>query len=278
MSWHFSRKLVELCENLPSSPELEEESSAESFWAGKPFAPWKSMPFAPDDSCSGKMRGICHRSPFGTMFVPSTDEYGGALLTWFREVFLARTSAPSARGKALTESIADCGERWPESSQRSNPSLCSSKIHHTYALADLSESSKTLTAWGTTQRGVCLELTPVALPISESACGLLPTPTTRGNEMSPYMLKWPAHRNMKDLLDRLARGDRLPTPTARLYGTNRGGAAGRNGKVRPSLKKLTGGPWITFREWMMGWPIGWTESAPLATDRFHQWLDWPGTR
>jgi hypothetical protein len=24
-------------------------------------------------------------------------------------------------------------------------------------------------------------------------------------------------------------------------------------------------------EWLMGWPIGWTASAPLATDKFRQW-------
>lgn len=24
-------------------------------------------------------------------------------------------------------------------------------------------------------------------------------------------------------------------------------------------------------EWLMGWPIGWTDSSPLATDRFQQW-------
>ncbi len=27
-----------------------------------------------------------------------------------------------------------------------------------------------------------------------------------------------------------------------------------------------------FVEWLMGWPIGWTASLPLATDRFRQWL------
>jgi len=27
-----------------------------------------------------------------------------------------------------------------------------------------------------------------------------------------------------------------------------------------------------FVEWLMGWPIGWTELQPLAMDRFQQWL------
>jgi hypothetical protein len=27
-------------------------------------------------------------------------------------------------------------------------------------------------------------------------------------------------------------------------------------------------PWV---EWLMGWPIGWTDLRPLETDRFHKW-------
>jgi hypothetical protein len=26
-------------------------------------------------------------------------------------------------------------------------------------------------------------------------------------------------------------------------------------------------------EWLMGWPIGWTNLKPLETDKFQQWLD-----
>lgn len=31
-------------------------------------------------------------------------------------------------------------------------------------------------------------------------------------------------------------------------------------------------------EWLMGWPIGWTASEPLAMDKFQQWLDSHGRR
>ena len=31
-------------------------------------------------------------------------------------------------------------------------------------------------------------------------------------------------------------------------------------------------------EWFMGWPIGWTASEPLGTDRFRQWLLGHGRR
>lgn len=77
------------------------------------------------------------------------------------------------------------------------------------------------------------------------------------------MQKWPAHRRLAEM---------VPTPTAQLYGYNRGGAAGRTGKARPSLEALIGGINIALREWLMGWPMGWANSsAPLATDRFLEW-------
>jgi hypothetical protein len=32
------------------------------------------------------------------------------------------------------------------------------------------------------------------------------------------------------------------------------------------------------QEWLMGWPVGWTESTAPATDKFRQWLDSHGKR
>lgn len=75
------------------------------------------------------------------------------------------------------------------------------------------------------------------------------------------------HRRLKKLFEF------LPTPTASSYGSNRGGAAGRVGKTRKSLSGVLGGPENPeWREWLMGWPIGWTDLKPLATDRFRSWL------
>ena len=73
-------------------------------------------------------------------------------------------------------------------------------------------------------------------------------------------------------------GGQLPTPTASTYGNNRGGAAGRAGKIRPSLNSLASGVGLRlnpeFVEWMMGLPIGWTGSEPLGMEscRFRERL------
>ena len=262
MSWHYSLALEEAFSEACSSD-------------GAPSAPWNSTPSASDDSCSDKMKGTCHRSPFGMMFVPSTDAHGEGLLTWFLVGFPARTSVRLDNEKALMANTPDCGERWLASFQKPDQSLYSSKILRICVLADLSECSKTLTAWGTTRRGVCLERKIVELHTRENACGLLPTPTTVGNECSPSMQKWPAHQRLMELLGRF----KLPTLRASRWGPEDSrGANGRTGKTRPSLEALTGGPWISFREWMMAWPLGWSGSAPLGTDRFRQWCDWHGRR
>jgi hypothetical protein len=80
MSWHYSQAL--------EVAYLEANSLA-----GEPSAPSNSMPSAPDDSCSDKMKGTHHRSLYGTMFAPSTDATGAALLMWFRAASRVRTSA-----------------------------------------------------------------------------------------------------------------------------------------------------------------------------------------
>ena len=32
----------------------------------------------------------------------------------------------------------------------------------------------------------------------------------------------------------------------------------------------------TFVEWLMGWPLGWTDLKPLETDKYQQWLQQHG--
>jgi DNA (cytosine-5)-methyltransferase 1 len=76
----------------------------------------------------------------------------------------------------------------------------------------------------------------------------------------------------------------LQTIVAAMYPTPRiGDATGgttSNESQRRKKRKLVdvfprdGGPLNPrFVEWLMGWPIGWTDLEPLATDRFQLWLE-----
>jgi DNA (cytosine-5)-methyltransferase 1 len=41
--------------------------------------------------------------------------------------------------------------------------------------------------------------------------------------------------------------------------------AGNGGKLNPT--------WV---EWLMGWPLGWTDLKPLEMDKFQKWLEQHG--
>ncbi len=66
-----------------------------------------------------------------------------------------------------------------------------------------------------------------------NAIGYLHTPTTKANYTASSMQKWPCAREFKRVFGRVSQ---------------------------------------TIHEWLMGWPIGWTDLKPLATDKFQQWL------
>jgi hypothetical protein len=64
----------------------------------------------------------------------------------------------------------------------------------------------------------------------------------------------------------------IPTPTARDWKDNGTSPAelSRNSKT---LATVDGGKLNpTWVEWLMGWPLGWTDCAPLATDKWQSWL------
>ena len=56
------------------------------------------------------------------------------------------------------------------------------------------------------------------------------------------------------------------TPTASTGGPEPEGKTGR--KLVTQVGGSLNPPWV---EWFMGWPLGWTDSAHSATDRFRQW-------
>lgn len=267
--------------------------------AGARSAPSRSIPtvraFWRSDSVTGCL--ILFRS--GTISARSTGGRGAAGSTSFPVVSRARISAAPDAAQGSPESGADFGSKCSALLARCGLRMCSPKTRRTFALEGWASSSQGLPTWGLMLRGVCLELGTSVRPTDATACGsLLPTPTGAGNEGSPSMQKWPAHRALRMLptpqasdhrgqaskhWTRKGHGPRLvpglavdrgylPTPTATLYGSNQGGAAGRSGPKRQSLEGLTGGVLIALREWMMGWPLGWSASEPLATDRFREWL------
>ena len=81
---------------------------------------------------------------------------------------------------------------------------------------------------------------------------------------------WEHHPN-SNLAEQVAVRELFPTPTCQ-DSKNNGSPSQQNRNSKP-LNAAIGGalnpPWV---EWLMGWPIGWTDSKPLATDKYHSWL------
>ena len=110
-----------------------------------------------------------------------------------------------------------------------------------------------------------------------------PTPTKQDGENCAGPSQW--NRNSDPLNVAVLRGGTktplsFPTPSSN-NGT--GGATGLAGGAgnRKKLYKMFGEEegkklgcqslnpsWV---EWLMGWPVGWTDSRPLATVRFQRW-------
>ena len=153
------------------------------FSGGVLSAGWKSTPTTQKGSCNDKTKGFYHPSPFGTMYVPSTDTLGTELLMWFRADSLANPSAtqPTEKQQPWTFS-----QKCFESLRKSTPDLCSLKM---LSYHPLSAPQKTL------NRSVIKPKSPlfqrqtwVQTTLGEDT-GFLHTPTCTANYTAPSMMK-----------------------------------------------------------------------------------------
>ena len=157
--------------------------------------------------------------------------------------------------------------------------------------------------------GQCWELPTLAHRTSATDSGLWPTPVASdiGSRNKPYSqggtplslaVKWPTPNagdskqtgNVANWerrqIDKAMQGinlqqsltvavNRWPTPTARIHKGGGNSMTRKDGKSRSDMldwavEYQTGmrlNP--TWVEWLMGWPLGWTDLKPLEMDKFH---------
>ncbi len=126
---------------------------------------------------------------------------------------------------------------------------------------------------------------------------LYPTPTTEGIDGGSNSRKaakargmWPTatardwkganteqgltRKDGKSRMDQLANAVAWPTPTTFDAGNPLPPRKkNKSGGQKPPLVSVVGGQLNpTWVEWLMGWPLEWTDLKPLATDKFPQWL------
>lgn len=160
-------------------------------------------------------------------------------------------------------------------------------------IEDLGESLETWPRSGMTRSGIAYQLQPLAPLTAETASGLLPTPAAspagwRNIEIVDKNGNPPTHANQrwydkktgrvvqKDLRHVVERG-MWPTPTAsehkyRLQGNTQQskglGAMARRGQLLTEREResgMSGQLNPTWVEWLMGFPLGWTDLGPSAT-------------
>jgi len=277
MSWLISRAMMEAYANSRSSLGLAAEYSAVTCSDGEPFAQLNVMPTQHPFWRNDKTTDICARSPFGLTSRRLMDDHGAALLTSFLAGFHARTCQSQDEAQGLMEHAAGCGENLRGLLARYDPATHSLKTVQGSLFSDLTECSVTLPRSGTMRNGECYQRPMLERRTKESGFGLLPetipTPTICGN----YNRKG-ASKTSGDGLATYVR--KFPTPCARDYkGARSDSAMAETGRCQatnslPDALQSIGnyGPMNpTFPEWLMGWPIGWTESKPLETDKFREW-------
>ncbi len=248
MSWLFSRALVEAF-----SEDICSDGEPSALLSGNPI---QQAFCAPD-----RMTAFSRPSRFGMTFAPLTDDHGAAVLTSFLAAFPAR-----------------CSVTWPRS--------------------------------GMTAAGQCWELPTLEHRTSGTGSGLWPAPTASqarsegmilqmrnlvdagvldraeaeamisGSLTPPRMEKWPTptvcgNYNRKGASP--TSGDGLATavyqtPVARMWKDN-GTNPSELERNSPTLAMQAGGSLNpTWVEWLMGWPLGWTDLKPLETDKSHSAL------
>ena len=272
MSWLYSQVLVEaFLEDI----SLDGEQCVQSSGSSTPQAYC-----APD-----KMTGFSRLSRFGMTFKPLKENLGEELLTLYLAAFHAPTFPQQEKEQELMEKPLECGEKWRGSFTKYDPDTSLWRTHQCSLLGDLEEFSETWPQWGLMRDGECWEQTTLERTIRGTESGSLenwPTPrscSAMAATITPESA-WNEKRNPN--LETIVGQRMFPTPTTRDYKGANGfettkrkiadGQRAHMGQLPNVVQHLEQRPiggtlnpnWV---EWLMGWPLGWTDLKPLEMDK-----------
>ena len=265
MSWLFSQALVE-------------EYLGENFSDGEPSALLNGNPIQLAYCAPDKMTDFSRLSRFGMTYKPLTENRGEELLTLYRAGFHAKTSQPQEKEQELTESDQECGDTWRGWLAKYDPDSCSWRTAQCSLLEDLNESLETLPRSGMTRNGLLWELPMLEQTIKGTESGLSQQMwlTPRVVEINETPENFRRRMNSKRKNDRkngfgsltMQVKAMLPTPTA--HNAKECASPSEYNRNTPTLATHAGGKLNpTWVEWLMGWPLEWTDLKPLETDKSH---------
>lgn len=195
---------------------------------------------------------------------------------------------PSPEPNVRKKTRATSGRSYGKSSEPSNPGSASSKTSLTIYDWDLNKSTMTYDQWVTALRRVCLQRKKSVRRIAASASSSWLTPrANESSERQETFLKRHGDRTDKAHGSLTSQVKAWPTPTARDWKDSPGmkdretgqislpNMAFRSGHQHQDVMSNGGMSQMRlnplFTEWLMGWPIGWTDFAPVGTVWCHWW-------
>jgi hypothetical protein len=193
-------------------------------------------------------------SRFGMTCKLLTESRGAELLTWWREVFLVKTSAQPEKVQELTGNDQECGDTWPGSLAKYDLNTSSWKTAQCLLLGGLEEFSETWPRWGLMRSGECWALDIFQPLTSDKESGFWPTPV----KTDGFAVGW-----CETSINRKEAGETRPS------GAHIGTGLKYDRRTFPYLSNGYPNPALT--EWLMGWPTKFTDLQPLATDKFLEW-------
>jgi hypothetical protein len=242
MSWLISKALM----NSLYSQGLEVESLEESYSDGEQSVPSNGNPTPLAYCAPDKMKDFSRLFRYGVTFKPLMEDLGEELLTLFRGAFLVRTFQQQGEAQGLTENDQECGKKWLASFVKFDLDSCSWRTHQCSLLGDLELFSETWPQWGLMRDGECWEQRTLEQ-------------TIRGTESGLSENKWPTP-GASDAIRGTSPNWKPIRPSGQpaQYPLNQA--------LRDSTG-LTGRPNPMWVEWLMGWPIQWTDLKPLEMDK-----------
>jgi hypothetical protein len=274
MSWLFSQALVEeYSEDISSAGEPSVQSS------GNPT----QLAYLPPD----RMTAFSRLSRFGMTFKPLTEDLGQDVLTSFLEGFPAKTYQQQEEAQELMEPDQECGSTWRELLAKYDQDSSTWKTPQCSLLEDSIEFLGTWPRWGSMQDGVSYRQQTLVRHTKETGSGLWPTPLTQDSyERSSWKIIAQANEGGKARMTLTRKVKYLekmwPTPVKSDWALRRPTENWKGTSDLPSVVWTANGgaqnldkpaaklnpTWV---EWLIGWPLGWTDLKPLGTDKFLLW-------
>ena len=202
--------------------ELEGEFLEDICSGGELLQPLKSKITHAEFYCNGKLMDSYLDSLSGTTSPHSTENLGGERSKSSQEAFHVRTYQQQESVQDSTVSDQDSGGKWHASFAKYSPDTHSLRTHQCSLFEDSTEYCVTLPRWGSMRTGECWEQQMLEQNTNAKESGLWATPTTPSG----------------------------------------GGNCGGSGAYKNALKNGTHIPHSinpNLYEWLMGFPIGWTD-------------------